>query len=87
MIAICTVEIIADIAVQYSAKSLSFSRRLSFFCSFPFHSFFLLSDFFRLQCGVAKISHKIYSVKQFLKKIILTSVYAGAFLFHKVVEE
>lgn len=62
-------------------------KALIFFCSFPFHSFFLLSDFFRLQCGVAKISHKIYSVKQFLKKIILASVYAGAFLFHKVVEE
>lgn len=62
-------------------------KTLIFFCSFPFHSFFLLPDLFRLQCGVAKISHKIHSVKQFLKKIILTSVYAGAFLFHKVVEE
>nr|DAR92892.1 MAG TPA: hypothetical protein [Caudoviricetes sp.] len=43
-------------------------KTLIFFCSFPFHSFFLLPDLFRLQCGVAKISHKIYSVKQFLKK-------------------
>ena len=55
-------------------------KTLIFFCSFPFHSFFLLPDLFRLQCGVAKTLHKIDSVKQFLKKIILASVYAGAFL-------